>query len=193
MNKIARIITFILHPIVLITPSIFVIITASGGTINEALLWSAISLMFTACIAAYIKIGMKMGVFSNFDVSKREQRIYLFPAILLAGFVFLASLLVFGGPIALLYALVYFIISVSVLAIVTLRIKASIHVGSITAAVVSIIYFFGDKYLILLLIIPAMAWARIIEKRHTFKETVVGFILGLLLALLGIIGVQYLL
>lgn len=192
MDRIARVITFIFHPIVLVTPSVFFIIKVSGANTNEAILWSFISLCFVLAIAAYIRVGIKMGVFSNFDVSKREQRIYLFPAVLLAGFVFLLSLLVFNGPLILLYAIIYFIVSVAILALVTLKIKASIHVGSITAAVISIIYFFGDKYLLLLLVIPVMAWARIIEKRHTLRETVVGFILGFLLAFLGIFGVQYL-
>lgn len=193
MERIAKIITFIFHPIVLVSPSVFFIIYISGSSLNESIIWTLTSMGFLLAIAAYIRVGMKAGFFSNFDVSKREQRVFLFPAILVAGLLFLTALLFFRGPLSLLYALVYFILSVAVLALVTLRIKASIHVGGITAAVVSIIYFFGDKYIFLLFIIPVMAWARIIEKRHTLKETLVGFLLGLLLALLGIFGVQYLL
>ena len=125
-------------------------------------------------------------------MSKREQRIYLFPVVLFAGVTFLFSLIAFNGPRALFLAIIYFLISVAILALVNLKVKASIHVGSITAATVSAVYFFGDQYLFLLVLIPIMAWARVREKRHTLRETIVGFFLGFLLALFGIFSVQYL-
>lgn len=187
----AKIITFLLHPAVLVTPAVFVVIYGAGSSFSEAVLWSVVSLIFVLLISLYILIGVRLKVFTNFDVSKREQRVFLFPVILAAGIVFLFSLIYFNGPRSLLYALAYFIISVGILGIVTLKIKASVHVGALTAAIISSIYFFGDRYLFLLILIPIMAWARIIERRHTLRETVVGFLLGLFLALIGIIGVQY--
>ncbi len=187
----ARIITFIFHPIVLVSPAVFLIIIATGYSLNEALLWSGVALGFVIFIALYIRAGMMIGFFTNFDVSKREQRIYLFPLVILAGITFLFSLIVLNGPRSLFMAIIYFLISVAVLTLVTLRIKASVHVGGITAAIISAIYFFGVEFSFLLILIPIMAWARIKEKRHTYRETVVGFALGLLLALVGIFGVQY--
>ena len=188
----AKLINFLLHPVVLITPSVFLIIAASGGSIESAFFWSSIALGFVLFISLYIYAGMKFGFFSNFDVSKREQRIYLFPVVLFAGVTFLFSLIAFNGPRALFLAIIYFLISVAILALVNLKVKASIHVGSITAATVSAVYFFGDQYLFLLVLIPIMAWARVREKRHTLRETIVGFFLGFLLALFGIFSVQYL-
>lgn len=187
----AKIITFFLHPVVLVSPAVFLVVLGSGSSFEQSLIWSAVSLLFVVAISLYILAGVKMGFFTNFDVSKREQRVYLFPVIILAGIVFLYCLIHFNGPKSLLFALIYFIISVFILALVTLKIKASIHVGAITAAIVSAIYFFGQEYAFILVLIPIMAWARIREKRHTLKETVVGFIMGLLLAMLGIFGVQY--
>lgn len=192
MSLFAKLINFIFHPVVLIVPSVFFIIVASGNSIESAIFWSAIALGLVLFIALYILVGIKIGFFTNFDVSRREQRIYLFPVVLFAGVTFLFSLIAFNGPRSLFFAIIYFLISVAVLALVTLKIKASIHVGSITAATLSAVYFFGDKYFILLILIPIMAWARINQKRHTFKETIVGFILGFLLALMGIFSVQYL-
>lgn len=187
----AKLINFILHPVILIVPSVFFVIVVTGGNIETALLWSGIALSFVLFITFYILIGIRVGFFTNFDVSNRKQRIYLFPVILFAGVTFLFSLIIFNGPRSLFFTLIYFLISVAILALVNLKIKASIHVGSITAATVSVVYFFGDKYFFLVLLIPIMAWARIKQKRHTLKETIVGFILGFLLALLGIFGVQY--
>ena len=192
MTIFAKLINFILHPVILIAPSVFFIIVASGGNIETALLWSGIALSFVLFISFYILIGIRIGFFTNFDVSKRKQRIYLFPVILFAGTTFLFSLIIFNGPKSLFLALIYFLISVAILALVNLKIKASIHVGSITAATVSVVYFFGDKYLFLIFLIPIMAWARINQKKHTLKETIVGFVLGFLLALFGIFSVQYL-
>lgn len=64
--------------------------------------------------------------------------------------------------------------------------------GSLTAVIISAIYYFGNSFLPFLILIPVMAWARIIEKRHTFRETVAGFIMGAILAFAGIIVVYYL-
>lgn len=191
MIILARLITFFFHPIILIAPSVFLIISATGGSLDEALLWSGVALIFIVLIAAYILIGIRRGLFTNFDISKRKQRIYLFPLVIVAGIIFLFSLIAFNGPKSLLFAIIYFIISVVVLSLVTLRIKASVHVGGITVAIISAIYFFGNQYNLLLILIPVMAWARIIEKRHTLKETIVGFVFGFLLALIGIFSVQY--
>lgn len=191
MIHFARLITFLFHPIVIVTPAVFLIVLATGYSVNEALLWSCIALGFVIFIALYILIGMKIGFFTNFDVSKREQRLYLFPLIILVGITFLFSLIVLNGPSSLFLAIIYFLVSVAVLALVTLKIKASVHVGSITAAIISAIYFFGVNYSVLLILVPIMAWARIKERRHTYKETIVGFVLGLLLALVGVFGVQY--
>ena len=188
----ARIVTFLLHPIILVSPAVFFIVVASGYSVQTAVFWAAIAFLFVIFVALYILAGMKIGFFTNFDISKREQRIYVFPVIIVAGISYLVSLIVFNGPRSLFFAIIYFIISVAILALVTLKIKASVHVGGLTAALISAVYFFNSNYLYLLLLIPIMAWARIAEKRHTLKETVVGFILGLLLALVGIFIVQYL-
>jgi len=192
MLKIARFITFILHPMVLVSPAVFLIVIASGGGYYEAFLWTIVTLLFTLFVAGYILLGVKKGFFSNFDVSKRKQRIYLFPFVIATALIFLAVLFNFNGPKALLMAILYFVIALAILTVVNLRVKASIHVASLTAALVSASYLFGVLFYPFLIFIPVMAWARIIEKRHTLKETIVGFIMGTLLAIMGIIIVQYL-
>ncbi len=191
MIKLAKFITFIFHPMVLVAPAVFFIILGSGGDYYLALLWSGITLVFELIVASYILLGIKKGFFSNFDVSKRKQRIYLFPFIILIGAVFFLSLLILNGPKVLLLAISYFIVALVIISLVNLKIKASIHVGSITAALISSIFFFGPIFTPVLVLIPIMAWARIIEKRHTLREAIVGFILGTILAFLGIIIVQY--
>ncbi len=188
----AKLVNIILHPVFLVSPAVYLIIIGTGGSVNIALFWSAIALGFVFFVSLYIFIGIKIGFFTNFDVSKREQRLYLFPVVIFCGVTFLFSLILFNGPRSLFFALIYFLLSVALLALVTIKIKASIHVGSITAGIVSAIYFFGAEYMFLLILIPIMAWARIREKRHTLKETIVGFLLGLMLALFGIYSVQYL-
>lgn len=192
MLKVARFITFILHPMVLVSPAVFLIIIASGGGYYEAFIWTIVTLVFTLFTAGYILLGVKKGFFSNFDVSKRKQRIYLFPFVIVTALIFLLVLFLFNGPKALLLALLYFVIALAILTVVNLRVKASIHVASLTAALVSASYLFGVLFYPFLIFIPVMAWARIIEKRHTLKETIVGFIMGTLLAIVGIVIVQYL-
>lgn len=193
MKIFAQLINLVFHPVVLVSPVVFLIVLGSTNQFSDALFWALVSLGFVILISSYILIGMRFGFFTNFDVSKRQQRIYLFPAVIIAGLLYLLSIIYLKGPRELIISIVYFLVSVFVLAVVTLKIKASVHVGAITAGIVSTIYFFGSSYNFLLFLIPLMAWARIKQKRHTLKETIVGFLLGLLLAILGIFSVQYLL
>lgn len=187
----ARIVTTIFHPVVLVTPTVFLIILASGESVATAISWSGYVLLIVLLVSAYILIGVKRKIFTNFDVSKRSQRMYLFPVIIFAGVVYFLSLVYFNGPSVLLGAILYFIFAIAILSFINLKIKASVHVGSVTAALVGLVYSFGISYIFLFILIPVMAWARVKEKKHTPKETLAGFIFGLVLALVSVFIVQY--
>jgi len=40
-------------------------------------------------------------------------------------------------------------------------------------------------------LVPLMAWARIVEKRHTLKETIVGGAMGVIFSFIAIYIVQF--
>lgn len=59
--------------------------------------------------------------------------------------------------------------------------KASLHVATVTAAVVTLLFAYGAPALLLSPIIPFIAWVRLKLKAHTLVEVVYGFVLGVAL------------
>ena len=60
--------------------------------------------------------------------------------------------------------------------------KASLHVATVSAAVVTMLYAYGAGALFLAPLIPFIAWVRLKLKAHSMAEVVYGFVLGVALA-----------
>jgi len=110
---------------------------------------------------------------SDWDTTKREQRIKLYGFTLVAHSIgaILALLL---GKIVLAKILFLFLILAAVFTLITLRWKISIHTGVSSAAVVFLGLLFGADWLWLFLIVAIVAWARVILKKHTFWQAIIG-------------------
>ncbi len=193
IKLLANLITFVLHPIILSLLAVFLIVYRETGDMNTAYYWTFISVFFAVVISLFVLVGIKKGFFTNIDVSVRKQRVILYPFAAAVMLLFVLVLLFFNGPKFLLVGLIAFIASLGILDVINRKIKASIHVATVAALSVGIIEMFGLKASPVLFAVPFVAWARVLEKKHTVKETIAGFLSGSILAIIGIIVVQYLL
>ena len=191
MKLLASLITTILHPLVLALTAVYLIVFQETGDSRTAFLWTCISIIFAGIIAGFVLFGIKKGFFTNIDVSVRKQRIILYPfaAVVMAFFSFLIYSL--KGPVSLFVGIIFFILALLVLDVINKKIKASIHVATVTALAVGLIEMFGVLFMPCLITIPLVAWARVLEKRHTVKETIAGGIAGSTLSIIGIFVVEY--
>jgi len=73
-----------------------------------------------------------------------------------------------------------------ILLLLTLKTKVSIHVAGLTSTIILILYSYWPFGLILLPLIPVLAWARVNTGEHTFGQTMLGALIGLAGSLLGI-------
>ncbi len=80
-----------------------------------------------------------------------------------------------------------FLLTSLILLLLTLVVKASIHVAGLTATVILILYAYWPTGLILLLLIPVLAWARVNTGEHTCWQTILGASAGFAGSLLGIL------
>lgn len=187
----ANALTWVLHPVVLSIPSVFLITYYSTGSIEVSRFWTLISLFFTGLVSAFVLIGVKRGFFNNIDVSNRRQRIILYPFSVAVVLLFAFFVYIYDGPSQLILGAILFVVALVMLDIINRKIKASIHVASVAALITGIIYLYGGISYLLLGLIPLVAWARIIKKRHTLQETVVGAICGIILTLSAVNIVQF--
>jgi membrane-associated phospholipid phosphatase len=192
MKLFANVLTWILHPVVLSIPSVYLISYSSTGDANISIYWTFISLIFSGIVSLFVLWGVKRKLFTNIDISNRKQRIIAYPFVVGVVALFAFTVHLFSGPTGLIESSILFVVGLIILDFVNSRIKASIHVGSVAAFFTGIAYMYGGAFYILLLLIPLVAWARVLEKKHTVPETIVGAICGSLLTLSAIYIVQLL-
>jgi len=116
-------------------------------------------------------------------ISKREARTPFFVFAIFsyasAGVLFFAT----GTKIILLLALGYTLVT-TILMVINLFWKVSIHCAGVTGPIFALIFVFGPNVLPLSLIIVLLGWSRIKLKNHTFLQTVVGTLTSLVVGLI---------
>ena len=170
MNELrfARIISAVAHPFVL-TP-----LTVALATGN--LRWTAIIAGVTLLpIIAVLIWNVRRGVWSDFDVSRRDQRSGLYwlaiPLLLLAAFLIDAPPAFTRGMLA-----------VGVILVIGLAgnrfLKTSLHMMFGAYSAVILLRLSPWSALVMLPVVLALAWSRWRLKRHTLPEITFGTLLG---------------
>lgn len=188
--RLARLISFLSSPIFVIIPIPFVLIYHATNDSLYALKWTFFSSAFLLLIGVFMLYSVRYRIFTDIDVSKREQRPLLFLVLAVVSFLYLISLYLLKGPAVLYLGMLGVFAAIITVAVINMRIKASIHVATITAVVLTLGILYNLP-IYSVLIIPFIAWARIVTKRHTMQEAVTGAIVGSLLILLMYIVVKY--
>lgn len=184
MRRIAQIISNILNPIVLLFPAPYFLVLRTTNDSALAVRWAVFSWIFLLLISIIIIYCVRRGIFSDLDVSRREQRPLLFLLAAIVTFFYCFSIFVLSGPRVLLFAALGILLSILFLSLINTRIKASIHVATVSALLFTLGLVYSGVYLLLFLLIPIVGWARVKTKRHTVFEAIVGSILGSSLTLL---------
>lgn len=180
----ARFLSFIFNPLAIIVLVPFFLIYKTTGDTFSALNWTMYTVIFLIIIGVFILLGVRKGIFTDYDVSKREQRPLLFLVSMLLSVTYLIGLFLFDAPSILFLVTFGIIIAILLASIINNWIKASMHVATLTALLVALSLIYGSYYYLLLLIIPIMAYIRVRAKRHTIPETIAGAIFGSSLSLL---------
>jgi len=184
MMGFAKAVSFFLGPVFVILPVPFILVSKFTQDYYYALKWTIFSYAFILAVALFIIIGVLLGVFSNFDVSKREQRPLLFSFSAFAMFCYLVSLIILGGPKILFLALFAIVLGLITIVVVNRWIKASIHVATATSVILLIGIIYKGYFFILFALVPLLAWSRVKTKEHTVLETIIGSVLGVALILI---------
>ena len=80
MKKIAQLISFVFSPISFLFITPYVVVHSQISSRLYAIKWSLFSLLFIGTGVLFILVGRVFGVFSDFDISHREERIKIYIA-----------------------------------------------------------------------------------------------------------------
>jgi len=182
MKKTAQIISAILHPFALFDIGIILFIGEHFNWDMEKLfVWGLFVIIINLILIAFIIWGMRTRRFSNFDVSKRKQRFLLYQVVIILSLAFYFIGKAIGVSEVILRSCMVFLIFLVLLEVINIKVKASVHIASVTIISVGLAVFYRGFFIFLPLLIPILAWARIYEKRHTPREVYAGFLVGLLI------------
>lgn len=188
----ARFISFLFNPLVIIVFAPYVLVYRTTHDMESALYWSVYTLIFLMVLAIFAIVAVKNKIFTDLDVSKREQRPLIFFVSLLLTTIYTITLFLFHAPWILYVLAIGIILGICFVSIINTRIKASAHMATVTALILPVAISFGQYYLLLLFLVPLVAWARLTTKRHTLPEVLVGTTVGGLLSLSIYFAVKFL-
>ena len=180
MKKIAQLISFVFSPISFLFITPYVVVHSQISSRLYAIKWSLFSLLFIGTGVLFILVGRVFGVFSDFDISHREERIKIYIASWILVVLYWLCALFFKGiffPISIIaFGLV---IVIFFFTIVNRFVKASIHTGFACAFIITAsILWGGNNFLKVIWILPLVIWSRLFLKKHSIKEVITGGLLG---------------
>ena len=192
MKKIfAQTISTVINPVILIALVPFLLIYKTTQNSTEAIYWSGISFIFIIIFSLFVVIGVKLGYFSNFDISNRTQRPLLYSFAIVLSLIYLLFLFILHAPLVLFMGIIALALGLAVAELINRKIKASLHVGTLVAFITALVIIYGSQFILAYILVPLVAWARIETKNHTPKEIFAGGTVGFLLTIVVYAAFKY--
>jgi membrane-associated phospholipid phosphatase len=187
-ERIAQIVSAVLHPLVL--PAIaftFLVVADSTHDLLHQVIIEGVAIFFSAILVpAYIFFLKQQGLVDSADIIIREQRIN--PLIMAVISYFIGFLLLkTAGASSLIQGLMFcYATNTLLIVLITNWWKVSVHTTAISGPLVVLTYQFGSLVFPFFLLIPLVGASRLILKRHTFAQVLVGAAIGVLMTVLQI-------
>lgn len=188
MNKsqnlfLARTISTLLNPIVLVTPVPYILVYKITGDPNLSYFWEIVSFIFILILCLFILLGIERHFFTDFDISKRTQRPLLFTFAIGLSAIYTILLYALHAPYVLFIAIFSLIAGLICIELINKITKVSVHVATISAFATFLAVVYGELFLFSFVLVPIVAWARIRTHNHSLKQTLIGAILGIVISL----------
>ncbi|EKD76513.1 MAG: PAP2 family protein [uncultured bacterium] len=120
----------------------------------------------------------KLNLISDLEITKVSERRLYFIVIMALHLISVGLLWWFGNAVAAELRLLGWMIEIAG-TIITFYWKISVHLAANSFMIAIIMVLFGWQWWPLLLILPVVAWARVVRKKHTVAQTLAGSILPL--------------
>jgi len=182
----ALVVSRVFEPLVLflfILVMVFVKAQLPFGTI----LWQWSIILFVIILPPILLLvrALRQKKISNWDMSDRKQRVKAF-IVFLGFFAFGGFLLsLFNEPVITTFFLYMFAVFLLFFA-VTLIYKMSGHLTGLAIWLLCVSSWFGGFINLLFFMLPLMCWSRVVLKRHTLGQVLLGTIFGLTVGYIGI-------
>ena len=185
--RVARRLSLVFNPLVFGVPVVVAIaIHEQGGvTFYDVVNAAAVVTLISGIPLLYTTVLMRLGIFSNFNVSNRRERIYLFPMLLLCFAAASAFMLHVEVAKLVLLLILYGLLNCLLCALISFRFKISLHCAGMGGLAAGLYFSFGPWSLVPSLpLLALVAWSRVYAGEHTRAEVAAGSAFGLFATLL---------
>ena len=180
LQVVARIISVVFHPLAVIMAfAMFYITNLYDHEMALLVMW-LIGLIAVLPIVVYNSIQLLRGKISNFDLSNQQQRNKSFPLLILILVLLVLSAIWMNIPKNLILNLGIFALMLTVFYYFRNYLKISLHASTSFFLAAMLLFDFGMLGFYALIVSLLVAISRVILKRHTKMEVVIGGGAGLL-------------
>jgi hypothetical protein len=188
---IAETISTIFNPLVVLVPVPFFLVYESTHNFFLAIFWMIISVAFIFAFFMSVLIGIKLGIISNLDISKREERPRAFLVAIILSLIYLLTLYFYKAPMIMFAGVLALVAGIVILGIANTFTKVSWHLAVFSAFATFLVLIEGWVFLFGFAFAPPLIWARIKTKNHTLRQTLLGAGLGILTTVVIYIILKY--
>jgi membrane-associated phospholipid phosphatase len=176
----ARYVSALLSPFVVSLPAVFLVALYHAPDQVAALAYTCLSLFFLSIgPMLYILVGVRLGKFSDVDVSRRSQRTGPFLFGIISSTIGLILLALIQGPKNLQTVMLMIIVSGSLMMMITFWWKISIHASSVAGAITTLTLLYGMIVLPAFSLVVLVGWSRVALRRHTVTQVIAGSLVGI--------------
>ncbi|MBI5465379.1 hypothetical protein HY946_02100 [Candidatus Gottesmanbacteria bacterium] len=181
----ASLITFVFDPTVIIPLFFAVLVSETGLTPSQIkVVLPLIFLVDVILPASLFFLFLREGWISDWEISKRKERINLYLIVCLLWFVG-SGIAYFLGTDLLFKLHLIFTLAFLAGAVTTLFWKVSMHM-LVDTTVVIILNFLFPGFWWLYLLLPIIAWSRFVRQKHTLAQLLGGFLLAIVVVWVGV-------
>lgn len=184
-ERLALIISYVFDPIVTFPFLLAIMIFKSGLTFTQIkILLPSLFILDLLIPGAYLIFAFRQHWVSDWEMSKREERLAPYGVTLVCWLIGLILVQRFGNDLLLNLGLTFYLVAL-LGSVITIFWKISVHVAAGTAITLVLDFLLSWRFPWLYLIIPVVAWARWQRRKHTIGQLLGGFLLSLVVVLLS--------
>jgi membrane-associated phospholipid phosphatase len=183
-NRAARLITDGMEP-----RNVIVAVSLGVGLAQDnpltGVLWALEAVVFAAVIPmAYIKYGMRTGLWADRHIGQVQRRKLLIPVIMASVGAGIGGMVVFDAPRTMLALVAAMLATLAVLLVPTAlwKWKISVHTAVAGGALAMLALTWGPLVWLAYPLVAVIAWSRISLRDHTLAQTIAGAAAGTITA-----------
>ncbi|WP_258574726.1 phosphatase PAP2 family protein [Streptomyces shenzhenensis] len=189
-NRAARLITDRAEP-----RNVIILVSLGVGLAQDnpltGVLWALEAIVFAAAIPmAYIKYGMRTGMWADRHIGQVQRRKLLIPVIMASVATGIGGMFLFDAPRAMVALVVAMLATLAVLLVPTAvwKWKISVHTAVAGGALAMLAVTWGPLVWAAYPLVAVIAWSRISLRDHTLAQTIAGSAAGTITSALVFTG-----